>query len=407
MVALTTSLVFKEGDDLFALGLLNDKPAVLDPKKMPSVEFTAAYAFGVEAISKRHFTTPLNRSKFKQVAPALLSDSTLDDVKDVQVLDKKDSQTAVAFSFDKDKALASLNNELEEVSSYINTGATVLEGAQYLVPNKDSFIVLAKFNGLIHALLISNHTLRDFRCIEEDLWPDQALLTLRSLLSDDVRILNFGVKVPLALQEISLKGYLPKELPDSYALPYGLLIALEEGSAKLTQSISSKNLIKKREKFYRHSLKILAAVLATFVLLIGVLGIQNYKLSDVANSFKAKKDELFNESLPNTPQVAPELQLEQRLKELQVAGGFQTEYEQGLLGYMQQLMAALSQKEFVKLQSLKLKNERITFTAQVEKLSQTDTLKKFLSNEFVTADLRLSSVQVSGNTVKFQMDITF
>ncbi len=407
MVALTTSLVFKDGDTLFALGLEDSKPLMLDPQKMPNVQFTAAYAFGVEAISKRHFKTPLNSSKFKQVAPALLNDSTLDDVKKVQVLDKKDTDTAVAFSFDSDKALASLNNELNDISSYINTGATVLEGAQYLVPNKESFVVLAKFNGLIHALLVSDHKLRDFRCVEEQLWPDQALLTLRALLSDDTRILNFGVKVPLQLQGIMLKGYMPKELPDNYALPYGLIMALEQGSAKLTQDISSKTLIKKRAKFYRHSLKILSVVAGAFVLISLILGVQNYQLSSIAEQFINKKDQLFEEALPNTPQIAPELQLEQRLRELQVAGGFQTEYEQGLLGSMQQLMDALSQKDYIKLENIKITDDKITFKAQVEKLSQTDELKKFLSEKFVTANLRLSSVQVSGNSVKFQMDISF
>lgn len=405
MVALTTSLFFMHNGQLLALGLEDGKPIVLDPQKMPPVQYTAAFAFGAEAISKRRFNTPLKSYKFKQVAPSLLTESILDDVKEVKVLEK-DNNAQVALSFNADKVALDIDNIFKDTSIYINAAASVIDGATYLAPNKENFVILSELNGQIYAFKVNQHKLIDFRVIPTENWAEEAVLTLRSLLTEEsTRIVNFGVTIPPALHEEALKGYLPQNLSNDYALAYGLLCALEDGEIALKKPAASPELIRKRYKFYRHSLKTLAASFIVGLVLAGLLFIQNSQLQKTFTTFEAKKDQLFNEALPNTPQVAPTLQLEQRLRELQVAGGFQSEYDQGLLGHLQMLLDALSAESDVRVNNISIKNDKISFKAEVNKLSDTDKLKATLQQHFVTAKLRMSGVQVSKNSVQLKMDI--
>lgn len=337
--------------------------------------------------------------KLLRVLPGLVQDVLLQNG-DYQAVTQLHERTVTTFLI-RDEDTQKLSTQLEDGFLPLAGIAPESFGLSYFAPEDAAAIIIIQLEGRICAALCSRKGLViDGRTFDDDGWRKESLLTLRAWqeLKPEANIYVAGnIMVPKSLSDDIKPLNYPEELTPTQLVGYGLIKLHEAGKLALIQKQPA-HVQKQLNNFARH-LQPLAALLAIITVLAGFnFSWQQHTISNQLTQLENANDEIFKQTLPNTPAVDPALQLSRRYNELSLLAGKNVSQGSSLIEDLNNLYKKVSARALpLTLAQLQLSTEQLKLRGSMNSLSEVDSLLTINKNIWQNMDIKLRSADLADN----------
>jgi len=359
------------------------------------------------------------RRQLLRIAPAMTEDTLLNDEHEhthlVQVVEDGLSPSLFTTYSVADALLTRRAESLGRYLNRIRLAVPTPHGLAYFAKRGENSIVLcARGQNVLAVLVSAKGALMDYRQASKDQWLAEGAMCLRTWLNhcaETTPLLIIGDVANPAKLDVPVEAVtLPASVTPALAPLYGIAMQLHTQNKNLPKlRIADTALSAQRTVVADRLLRIAGILVLASTCIAGALMYREHVASTQANAYASAVSTLFNDLMPNVPEVDPMLQVSKRLSQLKLFTGHVDPASQSFkpLDILNSVNTAAQKAGLsLKIERLEIAQRQFKLQGVLDSFSEAETFRTQLSSR-LRQPLELKNAQTKAEGgVQFQLEGT-